>query len=354
MNVARRAGLIGFVAICLPGAASCLGQIPVSLDPDDGTAAVLSARAPADVDDLRRIQDQLQRVLARALPATASVEIGNAAGSGVVVSADGLVLTAAHVISRPGRKAWIELPDGRRLRGTTLGADHEADAGMVKIDAPPADLPFAPVAQGPPLEPGEWVVTTGQPGGLVAGRAPPVRLGRVLFRDDELLCTDCKLVGGDSGGPLFNMRGEVVGIHSSIGPMITHNFHVPVTAFRRDWQRLLDGELWGGRYRERDSGRAVLGVSGNSDGGRCLLTQVTDNMPAAKAGVKVGDIVTAVDGREISTFDQLANIVAFKRAGERITLRLDRRGEVIELRVQLSRPDGTIPPPRSRPPKDGD
>jgi serine protease Do len=345
--------MLGFLAFCLVAPAQCPGQIPVSLDPDVDTAAVLRARAPVDVDDLRLIQGQLQRVLQRALPATASVEIGRAAGSGVVVSADGLVLTAAHVTARPGRRAWIELPDGRRLRGTTLGADHEADAGMVKIDSPPADLPFAPVAEGPPLEPGEWVVTTGQPGGLIAGRAPPVRLGRVLFRDDELLCTDCKLVGGDSGGPLFNMRGEVVGIHSSIGPMITHNFHVPMSAFRTDWQRLLASEVWGGRYRDRDDGQAVLGVSGNNDAGRCLLTQVTEDMPAAKAGVKAGDVVTAVDGRGVDTFQQLAGLVAFKRPGDRITLRLDRRGEVLELRVQLSRPDGTIPRPR-RPPSDGD
>ena len=124
----------------------------------------------------------------------------------------------------------------------------------------------------------------------MADRDPPVRLGRVLFRDDELLCTDCKLVGGDSGGPLFNMRGEVVGIHSSIGPMITHNFHVPITAFRRDWQRLLASDLWGGRYDRRNQRRAMLGVSGTTTGGKCVITEVAEDMPAAKAGVRVGDV----------------------------------------------------------------
>jgi S1-C subfamily serine protease len=128
--------------------------------------------------------------------------------------------------------------------------------------------------------------------------------------------------------------------------MLTHNFHVPITAFNRDWKRLLASELWGGRYDVSDGRRAVLGVTGNGNGGNCLITAVTDDMPAAKAGVRVGDVVTAVDGREISTFQQLADIVAFKRPGERITLRIDRRGETLELRVQLSRPDGTIPPPR--------
>jgi serine protease Do len=172
---------------------------PVSLEPPADTAAVLSARAPADVDDLRDIQKQLQRVVQRVLPATVSVEIGQAAGSGVIVSKDGLVLTAAHVIGQPGRRAWIELPDGRRLRGRTLGADHDADAGMIRLDNPPSDLPFLPISQGPPPNMGEWVVTTGQPGGLVTGRAPPVRLGRILYRDVEDMIGRTAVIGGDRG-----------------------------------------------------------------------------------------------------------------------------------------------------------
>jgi serine protease Do len=346
MRAPRPAGWICLVLVGLALPAWSFAQSPVALEPPAETAEVLAARAPVDVEDLREIQEQLHRVIAQALPATVSVEIDDAAGSGVIVSRDGLILTAAHVIGRAGRRAWIELPDGRRLRGRTLGADHEADAGMIKLDSPPSDLPFAPIAEGAPLELGEWVVTTGQPGGLVTGRAPPVRLGRVLFRDDDVLCTDCKLVGGDSGGPLFNMRGEVVGIHSSIGPRITHNFHVPIEAFRRNWDRLVAGELWGGRYDEqlRDDGRPVLGVSGNSVGGRCVITDVAAGLPAAKAGMRVGDIVRAVDGRPIDTFEQLADIISFKTPGDRLALTIERAGETLELRVQLSLPDGSTPP----------
>jgi serine protease Do len=354
MKAPRLAYRLVVVALALTASTAASALPPDAVVPSPEAAAVLAARAPTDVAQLRLIQDQLKRVLEKALPATTSVEIGRAAGSGVIVSADGLVLTAAHVIGRPGRRAWVELPDGRRLRGTTLGADHNADAGMVKLDNPPDDLPFTPVAEGPPLEPGEWVVTTGQPGGLVEGRAPPVRLGRVLFRDDELLCTDCKLVGGDSGGPLFNMRGEVVGIHSSIGPMLTHNFHVPITAFRRDWQRLLAGELWGGRFDdEPDREMATLGVRGDLAAAQCLITVVNENMPAAKAGVKVGDVVTAIDANEVSTFAELKAYLARRRPGERITLRIKRGDESLALRIQLARPDGTIPEPR-RPERDRD
>jgi serine protease Do len=350
MKAPSPAGWICLFALGL-AAPPTRGQTPVSLEPPAATAAVLAARAPDDVADLREIQQQTQRVVERVLPATVSVEIGQAAGSGVIVSKDGLVLTAAHVIGRPGRRAWIELPDGRRLRGRSLGADHNADAGMIKLDNPPDDLPFAPISQGPPPELGAWVVTTGQPGGLVSGRTPPVRLGRILYQDDDMICSDCKLVGGDSGGPLFNMRGEVIGIHSSIGPSVTHNFHVPTSAFRTDWDRLLASELWGGRYDRDDDSRAMLGVSGQSLGGRCLITQVADDMPAANAGVKVGDVVTAIDGRDVSSFEQLRNIVSFKQPGDRMTLRIERAGEVLQLRVQLARVDGTVPGENRREPE---
>jgi serine protease Do len=353
MKTLRHAGRLCSALVSLAVAARVSAEPAALLEPPPEAAAALAARSPEDVDDLRQIEKQLRRVVAQVAPATVSVEVGPAAGSGVIVSREGLVLTAAHVIGRPGREAMVELPDGRRLSAHTLGADHEADAGMLKLDQPPGDLPFAPVTQGGPPALGEWVITTGQPGGLVSGRAPPVRLGRVLYRDRELICTDCKLVGGDSGGPLFNMRGEVIGIHSSIGQSITHNFHVPAAAFRSDWDRLLAGELWGGRFdRRRDGGGPVLGVSGSSTGGRCIITAVADGLPAAKAGVKVGDVVAAVDGRAIATFEKLQDIVAFKRPGEWLTLQLVRDDEALELRLQLARRDGR--PTNERPPADDD
>jgi serine protease Do len=309
---------------------------PVSLDTPAETAAALSAKSPANAADLRLIQKQLQRVVERTLPATVAVEIRGAAGSGVIVNKEGLVLTAAHVVGRPGRQAWVELPDGRRLAGRTLGANHEVDAGMIQITSPPKDLPFAPIHEGPDLNPGEWVVTIGQPGGIVEDRAPPVRFGRVLFRGDGVLCSDCKLVGGDSGGPLFNMRGEVVGIHSSIGPMVTHNFHVPITSYRSDWDRLVKGDVWGGRYDSDDPDRPLLGVRGNTQDGHCVISQVFPGMPAEHAGLEVGDVILAVDGREIGTFNELANVVSLKDPGDGMQLLIERDGELIEVTATLT------------------
>jgi serine protease Do len=315
-------------------------------------AEAFRVRGPRDVQDLRHIEWQLQRVVPHVTAATVLVQAGRSTGSGVVVSGDGRVLTAAHVIGRPGRRVTVVFADGRRLSGQSLGADHDADAGMVQIDRPPDDLPFLPLAEAKPLESGEWVITAGQPGGMVDDRSPPIRLGRVLFVHDDVVCTDCTLVGGDSGGPLVNMRGEVVGIHSSIGPRVTHNFHVPITAFQRDWDRLAASELWGGGF-DRDpetEGRPLLGVAGRTEEGRCRVTQVFPGMPAESAGVRSGDVIRAVDGREIDSFERLTNIIFFKQPGGRVTLSVERSGEELDLEVELGAAPDAFP---GRPPAEG-
>jgi serine protease Do len=133
------------------------------------------------------------------------------------------------------------------------------------------------------------------------------------------------------------MRGEVVGIHSSIGPMVTHNFHVPITAFRKNWDRLLAGKVWGGRFdRDDDNKGPLLGVRGRTEDGRCLVTQVYPGMPAAKAGLKVGDVIVAVENRQIATFDELARVIFFKAAGDKVRLRIDRAGESLEMVAELT------------------
>ena len=148
-----------------------------------------------------------------------------------------------------------------------------------------------------------------------------------------MICTDCKLVGGDSGGPLFNMRGEVIGIHSRHRAVDQPQFPRPAAAFRTDWDRLLASELWERPIRLRQRRQPPrVGSDGRADaGGRCVITVVTDGLPAAKAGVKVGDVVTAINDRKISTFNELRNIVALKRPGDWLTLHVERGDETLEL-----------------------
>ena len=304
--------------------------------PDD-VLRVVALRYPRSAEQLRLIQQQVQRVAAQAMPATVGVIVGQGAGSGVIISADGLVLTAGHVIGKADRRARILLPDGRKLYGKTLGANHEIDAGMIQLDDPPADLPFLPVAKVPPQN-GEWVITLGQPGGTFNDRAPPLRLGRVLESGDDWICTDCTLVGGDSGGPLINFRGEVMAVHSSIGPRIVHNFHIPVLEIRKSWERLLAGEVWGNALAKVVSSelRPLMGIAGHSRNDKCLITEVFRGLPAYEAGVRPGDVIQAVDGEEISTFEEVSQRVIAKRPGETMKLQINRDGEMINVEVVLA------------------
>ena len=298
---------------------------------------VLSQRYPRNIDELRLVERQVQRAAAQAMPATVGVRVGQGVGSGVIVSADGLVLTAGHVIGKADRRATLLLPDGRRLYGRTLGANHEIDAGMVQIDDPPSDLPFLPVAKVRPKS-GEWVITTGQPGGTYDNRSPPLRLGRVLGSGDDWICTDCTLVGGDSGGPLVNLRGEVIAVHSSIGPSIVHNFHIPVVEIQKSRKRLLAGEVWGRIEEEVVSTvvRPLMGVTGITENGQCVLTEVFRGFPAFEADVRPGDVVRTVDGVDVTSFGELSSKVRRKRPGQSVRLRIERDGKSFEVEVMLA------------------
>ena len=154
-----------------------------------------------------------------------------------------------------------------------------------------------------------------------------------------MVCTDCKLVGGDSGGPLFNMRGEVVGIHSSIGPMVTHNFHVPVTAFRKGWDRLLASEVWGGRFDDEsptgdtrrlgERPRALRHHPGLRD------------MPAEKRAWSVGDVIVQSSTRQITAFLELSEPWRSKLPAKRLRSVRSANSETIVHRRRAGR--ATVP-----------
>ena len=316
------------------------------LDVSSRLAEAVDRRYPRGVEDLREIEAQVRRIAEQAVPATVCIEVGQAIGSGVIVDAEGLVLSAGHVVGRAGRRASVVLPDGRRFPARTLGANHEIDAGMVRITDPPDDLPFVPVVtEGVRPNLGDWVVATGQPGGMFDDRTPPVRLGRVLFSGDDWVSTDCTLVGGDSGGPLFNVRGEVIALHTSIGPAVVYNFHVPLAAVQLCWQRLVDGEVWGGSDKDPDfdDGRPLLGIAGRDEENRCVITQVFPGLPAERRGVRPGDVLLAVDGKDVTTFADVARIVLEKEPGDRVRLRLERGGRTLQRSVVLATIDQPLP-----------
>ncbi|MCE5268268.1 MAG: trypsin-like peptidase domain-containing protein [Planctomycetaceae bacterium] len=202
-----------------------------------------SLESPKDLAGFKALGAQIKSVVAKALPAVVGIRVGTAWGSGVVVSEDGIVMTAGHVVDKPGQSVTFYFADGKKAKGKTLGDFASADAGLMKI-TDPGKWPSAPMGQSTGIKVGDWCVAIGHPLGYSPGRPPVVRVGRVLQKSVDTMQTDCPLVGGDSGGPLLDLNGNVIGINSRIGSSAAMNLHVPVEVFRANWDRLLKAELW--------------------------------------------------------------------------------------------------------------
>lgn len=331
-------------------------------------AAPPTARAvdatPTSLDELRQMEVQLRELVRQARAATVAVQLGTTHGSGVIISPDGYVLTASHVAGEPGRDVWITTARGQRVRGRTLGSNRSLDAALLHIeDAPPArDLqpnagpaswPYAPMGTASDLHPGAWCLALGHPGGYQPDRQAVARFGRVLSVSTEVLDTDCLLVGGDSGGPLFDLDGRVIGIHSRIGEQLTMNLHVPVDVFRTDWARLVRSESWG-RLSELmgtppSPDRPAIGVLGDRSTELPQVAEVLPASPAEAAGLQAGDVVLRVRDAEIETFDDLKAAVGRCRPGDELALTILRGAE----RLQVTLVVGALGRSNSEPTADG-
>lgn len=295
-------------------------------------ATLFAGANPSSVSDLKRMQEHLRKLIEQVTPATVGIRQGPAHGSGVIVSSDGYVLTAAHVSQKADANVEIILANGRRVKGRTLGLHRSLDAGLIKItDEGP--WPFVEVGQSNDVRPGQWCLALGQPGGVERGRNPVLRFGRVLEANAELLVSDCTLIGGDSGGPLFDVSGKVIGIHSRIGGRLTDNLHVPVNAFTASWDRLLASEVWG----HLPGQIPFIGVKGATGAQDARITQVFSDTPADQAGLKVGDIVVKFDGEAVTDFNSLTTLVAKRDPGQEVQVEVRRGEATISLRLVIGK-----------------
>jgi serine protease Do len=286
---------------------------------------VFSKPAPTTLADLRVIQDHVAAMVIRVSPAVVAVEIGNGSGSGVIISSDGLVLTAGHVAEKPGAKVKFTFPDGKTARGKSLGLNAEADTGLMRI-TDPGPWPYVNVGEMNHTRLGDWALALGNPGGFDLKRSLVARLGRIIHLSPGQVQTDCTIYPGDSGGPLFDMYGRVIGIHSSISGSTAENYHVSITAFFATWEELI------GPY----SGLSVV-----EDDEGCRVANVEKDSPAAKADLKEGDRVLKVDGRHILSASVFEFWIAESRPGDTLQLDIERDGKPLSKSIKLeSQADG--------------
>lgn len=288
-----------------------------------------------DLAALLKIQTDVQKVLPQVRPALVAIQTGGGTASGVIISADGLLLTAAHVPGGPGKDMRVVLEDGSVTTAKSLGLDKTTDAALAQLKKREKPWPFVTLSREViKAQPGEWCFALGHPGGFDKARGPVLRVGKIIKQTANSLHTDCVLMGGDSGGPLFNIRGEVIGIHSQIWEGRDQNVHVSMAPFLRSWDAMQKSQVirtWG------TGAGGYLGVATvmNNDV-ELEVAEVLDSSPAQKAGIHAGDVILSVNGDAMTDQQQFSATVRARAAGDTLTLKLRNKGKDREIPVKLA------------------
>ncbi len=287
--------------------------------------------SPASMADLKAMQDRVQELAKVCIPRVVGLRVGNANGSGVIISKEGYILTAGHVSALPDKPVDIILHNGKVVRGKSLGRNTGIDSGLVKINEG-EDWDFAEMGESDSIKQGDWCLAIGHPGGYMRGRPPVVRLGRIISASERVVWTDATLVGGDSGGPLFDMDGKVIAIHSRISASTNNNFHVPIDTYRSTWDRLAAGEDW--TDRQMNIG-AYAGFNADPDAKGARITSISDNSPAMFAKLQIGDVVTMFDGAKVKSLHQIIEAINKKKPNDRIDVEVMRENQTVKATLTL-------------------
>ncbi|HYD74826.1 DegQ family serine endoprotease [Ramlibacter sp.] len=263
-------------------------------------------------------------------------------GSGFILSADGFVMTNAHVVEGAD-EVLVTLPDKREFKARIVGSDKRTDVAVVKIDA--NGLPFVRVGDVSKLKVGEWVMAIGSPFGLENTVTAGIVSAKARDTGDYLpfIQTDVAINPGNSGGPLVNLRGEVVGINSQIysrsGGFMGISFAIPMDEAMRVAEQLrTNGRVTRGRIGVQidQVTKDVAESIGLGKPQGALVRSVEPGGPAAKAGVEAGDIITRFSGQAIERATDLPRLVGNTKPGTRADMTVFRRGGSRELSVQVA------------------
>ncbi|HNH13234.1 MAG TPA: DegQ family serine endoprotease [Rhodocyclaceae bacterium] len=264
-------------------------------------------------------------------------------GSGFIVSADGYVLTNAHVVA-DADEVTVKLVDKRDFKAKVIGSDKRTDVAVLKIDA--RDLPYVRMGDANTVKVGEWVVAVGSPFGFENSVTAGIVSAKARSLPDETLVpfiqTDVAINPGNSGGPLFNLRGEVVGINSQIysrtGGFMGLSFAIPIdVAMKVSDQLRKTGKVTRGKM-----GVGIQPVTkelaesfglGKAEG--ALVGSVENGSPAEKAGIQPGDVIVGVNGKPVAESADLPRIIGNMSPGDVAKIKVIRQGSGRELSVKL-------------------
>ena len=265
---------------------------------------------------------------AQSLPRT---QVQNGLGSGFIVSPDGYIITNNHVISGAD-KIQVTLASDQKYPATIVGTDQELDLAVLKINSK-EKLPTLSFGSSEEIEVGDWVIAIGNPYGLdhtvtvgvISAKGRPLEIDKQRFRN--LLQTDASINPGNSGGPLMNLNGEVVGVNTAVNVQAQGiGFAIPASTVASVYNQIIT---------KGSVSHPYLGVNiaplQNQPG--VVVTGVVPNSPALNAGLKVGDLLTEFDGKEITSPQELLDAVAETQPGQKITLVLQRAGQTQKTQI---------------------
>ena len=265
-------------------------------------------------------------------------------GSGFVISPDGLVVTNNHVIE-DADEVTVNFPDGLSLTAEVVGTDAQTDLALLKVehDAP---LPFVIFGDSDAARVGDWVLAIGNPfgfagsvsAGIISARNRDIQAGRY----DDFIQTDAAINRGNSGGPLFNMAGEVIGVNTAIisptGGSIGIGFAVPANLAKKVVDQLQEYGVtkrgWLG-VRIQTVNEELAEALGLEKPGGALVAEVTPGGPAAEAGIQAGDVILNFDGNDVTEMRELPRMVADTEVGKTVRITVFREGKTQTLKTTV-------------------
>ncbi len=269
-------------------------------------------------------------------------------GSGFLISNDGYIVTNNHVVSAGAQGATVEsitvtLADQREFKARLVGRDVLSDLAVLKIDGP--SFPFVRFGDSRQARVGDWILTIGNPlgqsGTVTAGIISALnRVGQGPY--DRFIQTDAAINRGNSGGPMFDLQGNVIGINSQIlsptGGNIGIGFAIPAEQAKPIVDTLMKGQTVTRGYLglgPQPVDESIAGALGLPKDRGEIVRDVVPDQPAAKAGIRPGDVITAINGKEITTEQSLTYLIGREKPGSRITLDLVRDGKKLQLPVTV-------------------
>jgi S1-C subfamily serine protease len=302
-----------------------------------------TAEEPGDEAPLDAYSRIVTTVAERLSPSVANLRVRRGGGSGVVITPDGFLLTSAHVVART-RAGNATFADGRDLAFDVVGADPLSDLAVLRVAG--GQLTAAELGDADSLRVGQLVVAIGNPHGFAGsvtagvvsalGRSLPTRSGANVRVVDNVIQTDAALNPGNSGGALADGRGRVVGINTAVAG-VGLGLAVPINAATR---RIVGALMTEGRFR-----RAYLGIGGQQRplppriassvgrSGGVEIAQVVAEAPAARAGLRPGDLIVAVDGTPVESMSALQRLLVSETIGVGVTFTIARGPRLVDVEV---------------------